>query len=390
MLIVSVFKSIFRRKSRTILTAISVCIGVLSLFLITAASDTGTELLYNELDGMGIGGISITNSDGVRELDKDDLDTIRCISGVESATPLIIKNCILESRGESGNALGWGIDYGSEQIISIEIIDGRLFSAEDIKKCKFVCILDSETAKKIFGREAVIGETISVNLNGNYMDYEIVGVAKADSNLLGGVVMDYLPYVIYFPYSTLQSETGSISFNRIAINVTDGNSTEVIGNRISSVLSPYGDGDSVVWEDLSGQRERLESIVVIVKILLAVIGAVSLLVAGIGNTTAMISSVKERTREIGIKKSIGASSLNITFEFLLESLVVTLLGCFCGVLFFSFLIGIAGSVLGINLIINFKTFIFVIIITSLVGILSAVYPAVKASKLRPVDAFNAM
>ena len=70
-------------------------------------------------------------------------------------------------------------DVGSDQIISIEITQGRLFSSEDVKRAKFVCILDSDTAKEIFGREEIIGESISVNMNGTYMDYEIIGIAKA-------------------------------------------------------------------------------------------------------------------------------------------------------------------------------------------------------------------
>lgn len=390
MYFMNIFKVILRRRSRTILTALSVCIGVLSLFLINMASDTGTKLLYNELDGMGLNGITVTKKSEEKALDYNDLQTIKCISGVESATPLIINNCVVERGSVSGKSLGWGIDSGSDQIISIEIINGRLFSAEDIKKNKYVCILDSDTSKEIFGRENVIGENISVNMNGAYMKYEIIGIAKTGSNLLGGIVMDYLPYVIYFPYTTIQNETGVNSFDRIAVNINENSTSEAVSGRISNILVPNGDNTSVICEDLSGQRSRLENIVLIVKLLLSVIGGISLLVAGIGNTTAMISSVKERTREIGIKKSIGAKSSNIVIEFLTESLTVTFLGCFVGILIFLALLFALEMLSGIGLVINLKTFIGVIGITALVGVLSGVYPALQASKLKPVDAFSVL
>lgn len=390
MYLLNVLKVIIRRKSRTALTALSVCIGVLSLFLISAASDTGTSILYSELDGMGINGISVTKSSDEKELDQNDLELIECIAGVDSATPLIVNNCVVQRKSVSGKSLAWGIDCGSDQIISIEITQGRLFSIEDVKRAKFVCILDSDTAKEIFGREEIIGESISVNMNGTYMDYEIIGIAKAGSNLLDGVVMDYLPYVIYFPYSNIQRETGTVSFNEIAVNISENSTSEAVSKRISNTLAPNGDNDSVICKDLSGQRKRLENIVLIVKLLLSVIGGVSLIVAGIGNTTAMISSVRERTREIGIKKSIGAKRKNIIGEFLAESLTVTFIGCALGALVFILLINVVGIFVNFKLTIDIKTFLGVVLITAAVGVVSGIYPAIKASNLRPVDAFSAL
>ncbi len=385
--ILSVLKNIKRRNSRNVLTVLSVCIGVISLLLINAASDTGSYLLYSELDNMGLSGLTVSGDSSVKPLDANDLAIIKNINGVDSATPIIISNCNIENKGIGGKSIGWGIDSGSDQIISIEMVDGRLFTDTEVNNNSYVCILDTDTAKSIYGREQVSGEKLLVNINGTYMQYDIVGIAKTGSSILGGVVADYLPYVVYFPYTTMQNETGEKFFSQIAVNPTANSDSDIVRERIVSVLDGNYGEDAIKCENMSGQRKRLESIVIIIKVLLSVIGAISLLIAGIGNTTSMIASVRERTKEIGIKKSIGASGRKIILEFLIESIIISVIGCVIGIaVFFAVIFAVSTMLLQVQ--ISIYTIVSIICLTLFIGTISGVYPAIKASRLRPVDALN--
>lgn len=376
-------RSILNKCKRRILTVISIAVGVILMLTINAVVLNGKAIITAELDNMGLSGIALTNDNGSGALSINGLETIRCISGVDNATPIVVTKCNLTRKNKSGQAIAWGIDAGSEQIISLEIINGRSFSDRNVNQREKVCILDSSTAEKIFSRQNISGEKIKISLSGNIIEYTVIGVAKAGSSLLGSVIGDYLPYVVYLPFTTIQSQTGAESFTQIAVNPKDNIGSEKLISRIKDVIGESG----LEFENLSKQRDRLSTMLDMVTAVLSAIGGVSLIVAGLGNTTAMISSVREKTREIGIKKAIGASSVNIVLEFLADSIIISAAGSLLALSFFVCVIVIA-HIININILVSSSDIIELILITVVIGVISAIYPAYKASNLKPVEAFN--
>ena len=141
-------------------------------------------------------------------------------------------------------------------------------------------------------------------------------------------------------------------------------------------------------ENLNSHKEQLNSVLDIVTTVLSIIGGISLVVAGLSIMTVMLVSVHERTREIGIKKSIGASKSAILFEFLAESLFITLIGGLAGAAIGTAAVVCGSLMIGLDVILNFRLILFCIGFTMIVGVLFGVYPAVKAAGLKPVDALR--
>ena len=178
-------------------------------------------------------------------------------------------------------------------------------------------------------------------------------------------------------------------FDKVIMKLNDGINRKQLGNEIMETMdSSFGVTDAVEIEDLNQQMDQLNDILSIVTAVLTIIAGISLLVAGLSIMTVMLVSVSERTREIGIKKSIGATKGIILLEFMTESLLLTLIGAGIGALI-GIGVGTTGCLLlGVHVIINLQTILWSILFAIAVGVLFGVYPAWKASRLSPVEALR--
>jgi putative ABC transport system permease protein len=250
-------------------------------------------------------------------------------------------------------------------------------------------VVDQNVARAYYKRDNIVGKTVSIQFASGNRELEIVGVVSSGGNLLQGLIGEVVPCFVYMPYTTLQDYSGKDSFDQIAIKIKPGVDGDIAGEQIQNVLVDYtGVTGGFKAENMASQKEKLDSVLNIITVALSAIAAVSLIVAGLSIMTVMLVSVGERTREIGIKKSIGASRRSILTEFMVEAFAISVIGSLIGTAVGVLLIVIGCLPFGIPIRINGQIVLVCIAFSILVGVVFGVYPASVASKLKPVDALR--
>lgn len=389
-LIKASFRSLGRKHLRTILTILGISIGVASVVIIANISQSGTDSINSEMDSLGLCGLTVSASDeGNAVLDQEDLSLIKHTQKVLQASPVIMQSSHAYVRNLDTKVILWGIDSNAGDIISLQAVYGRLLTQQDISTQANVCLVDEAFSESAYSRANIIGKKISILCGTSRQYFTVVGVIKTGTGLLQSLIEDYVPTFIYTPYTTLQVALQKNDFDEVAVKITNGSNAETIGEDITERLNSYnGTQDAFVSTDLAKQKDGLLKILGIITLILSAVGAVSLLVASLSIMTMMLVSVNERTREIGIKKALGATSGEIMLEFLFEAILITLIGSFIGMAG-GCLVSFAGAAyfqtsLSIRPDIMLMTAGFAL----LSGIIFGVYPAYKAACMKPVEALR--
>ena len=384
-------KNMFRKKLRTILTITGIGIGVLSVVVISLIGEVGKGALNSELNSMGIGGLyvqSVSDSDS-KIFGEAELQAIRKNENVIGATPLITKMMKIQARGLQSQAVVWGIDETATDIVSLDLKYGRMIHKSDVSSSAPVCIVDESFAQMFYKRDNIVGKTIQVKLDNQLVDFTVIGVVSSGGNILQGIMGDFVPTFLYAPFTTLSRYSGNDHFSQMVAKLSPTADEAAAEASIATMLNQELAGAGTVKvENLNTQKDKLNGILDIVTMILSIIGGISLVVAGISIMTVMLVTVHERTREIGIKKSIGANRRTILLEFLAEAFLLSLTGSIAGAAL-GLAIGFTGcAVLGLAFAVNIQSILFCIFFSLLTGILFGVYPAMKAAKLKPVDALR--
>ncbi|MBE6885524.1 MAG: FtsX-like permease family protein [Ruminococcaceae bacterium] len=384
-------RSLSGKRLRTLLTATGIGIGVCSVVVIGSIGNLGKQLLLNELEGLGVGGLTISadTSKTSKKLYTDHLELVRRSSAVESAIPIMVEYTWCNSAGGMEACVVWGIDSGSDQIISLSPLHGSLFSRGDIRAGDSVCLVDEAFARLIYKRDNIVGKQISLMLGSSFETFTVAGVVESGGNLLQGLLDGYIPTFVYIPYTTMQRLSGRTNLDSIAVMVTPDLDAETAGQQIISEMErAAGEEDLFKAENMARYKDQLTGIFGIVSGVLSTIASISLLVAGLSIMTVMFSSVTERRREIGIRKAIGARRGDILREFLLEAILLSLLG---GGLGAALGIGVfwGGTLLlGVSIPPDWGLAGGCVLFAAAVGGIFSLLPARKAASLPPAEALR--
>ena len=394
-LLESSFGDFKRNKVRTVLTSLGILIGVMSVVLLIALGlglknyisgqfeSLGTNLLIvfpGKLLGSG-GGFSSSSSIGTIQFDERDVTNLKRAKSVEYVVPVFEKTVKVKSSIKEEFTNIYGTTADMFPIRNYELEEGSFFSDSDSQRGARKAVIGPKIAEKLFlSNSAAIGRTIRVE----NVQYSVVGILKSKGG--GGFGGPDFDSVVYVPYKSAISLNPNKTFISVYIKAKDGNETALLKEEAKNILlKRYKEDDFSIIE----QTEILNAINQIFGVLnmvLVAIGSISLLVGGVGIMNIMYASVTERTKEIGIRRAIGATKNDILIQFLAESVVLSLFGGTMALLLSALIVLLIRPIFPASL--NLVAVILAIGISGIIGVFFGVFPAKKAANLSPIEAIR--
>ena len=397
------FMNIRSNKGRSILTMLGIIIGISSVIMIISIGNTIKVGINDGLDSIAGGQIYLysdgENEEGITlEFTDEDLDALKeNVKNIKAITPQWGFNGQISGRKGTFEGYVTAGNSGLEYAKSDPIIKGRYFTDGDYYSAKKVCVLDENSATKLFGNTNVVGMTVEISIWSEAEEYTIVGIRETPASsmitMLEGTALN-----IEIPLKGVASALGIYldSYSDILI-ICDGaeNATQVAKDSVRFLENRYNvrGKEAIQIQNFNDIMSEVTSILDYVTIFVVLVAAISLLVGGIGVMNIMLVSVTERTREIGIRKALGARTGSILLQFLSESAIISLMGGVIGIL-----LGVAGaagvcaligkSMGGLVLQIEASTVLGASIFSTAVGVFFGIYPAKKAAKLSPIEALR--
>ncbi len=387
-----IFRNLFLKgKHRSLLTMSGIAVGVFSVVLISVIGSSGTAKVSSTLVSMGVDTLLIGTADNavsVKLTDKE-LDAAQKLDGVSEAMPLMASTTEARMLGRRLDCYVWGVDKSADSLISLSAIHGRLINNSDTAARSRVCVIDEQFALETYGRSNIVGKKMQLFLGGKYHEFEIIGIATSGLSSLQGMLTNIMPGFMYVPITTMQTLCGRHTYDKLAIKLSDPEAEPTAAKRITEELNAAtGIIDGYVCNNLLSQKEQLSEIMQIVTTALSLVAGISLVVSGISVMTTMMMSVNERTREIGIKKAIGAKNRDILAEFLSESVILTLSGSAIGAIL-ALPIAAAGCfIAGAPFTADISSLVICAVSAAAIGAIFGAYPAAKAAKLPPCEALK--
>lgn len=389
------FESIKSNKVRSFLTMLGIIIGIASVIAIIALGRGGKEVIMGEFEKIGISTVKV-NVDRTRANNSDyitleDLSYIKNkAENIKYATIIATKNGICKSDKIERNAYLIGATPDYKYIENAEVLFGRYITENDLESARMVCIIDDATAEILFGYQNAVGEYIYLGKSNNLKKMKVIGITKAAS-YMNSYSKEYIPSMITLPISAMDKICGRMKIDSVYVLSDKKENIEAAANETINILSARHNNrgkDIYISEQMMKQVKEINKVINIFTSFISCVAAISLIVGGIGVMNIMLVSVTERTKEIGIRKAIGANTKSILLQFLTEAIIISVIGGIIGLAIG--LIGsyIIGRYIGIVPSITIMHIVFVILFSSSIGVFFGIYPAKKAAELNPIDALR--
>ena len=395
--------AVVSNKLRSFLTMLGIIIGVVALIVLVSIANGATSSVTDQISSMGSSYLTVTITDDkgnplrLKELsdfcEPEEVDEVAPVSWTSVTAKTSYSNGTMTLTGTTGS-------YADIQ--GLELFSGRFLKQTDIDNNSYVVVITKDTATELLGRVDAVGE--SIKLNGK--SFLVVGVLSDSTSLTQGAAVtsssdsddsdsssSSVQLEGYIPFSTMTRLADNVlDVTMFYASGTDEDSLEPAENALTELLMErFGeDEDAFSIVDQSEIMEAMSSVTNTMSLMIGGIAAISLLVGGIGIMNIMLVSVTERTREIGIRKAIGAGRETIMLQFLIEALLVSLMGCLAGIGLSWVILKVAAVVMkkSMSFTMDMKVVWLSVAFSVLIGVLFGLYPANKAASKKPIDALR--
>lgn len=382
------FSAILSNKMRSFLTMLGIIIGVLSVTLLVGIVQGATDSVTAQLQGLGGNKLMVSiTSPKATYITLEDLTNLQNKDGLGLIAPTIQGADKAKADGKISAAGISGVTDAAQIVDGITVVNGRFIQQSDNQNRLNVAVVGAKIAKDLFGHTDVVGS--SFTMLGR--SFEIVGVLKED----GTTSMSSQDSTVYIPISTasrLMNQTSIRSFNAATISsgTVDQGKTALenfLGSKIKASSDNSEDKGYTIF-NMGDILSAFDSIMGTMSLLLGGIASISLIVGGIGIMNIMLVSVTERTREIGIRKAIGAQHSDILIQFLIEAVSISITGGLIGMLMGAGLLQVLSSIMDLQLHLSVSVSALALGFSLAIGVIFGIYPANKAAKLKPIDALR--
>lgn len=407
------FASLKANKMRALLTMLGIIIGVSSVIMINTMGSIMENSVNDTFDSQGGANLigfqlemkpnavrdyytmeDLITEDmiyNVSERFADDIDALSLIYDVSNATTI--------HKREKLDLVVYSVSPGYIKQSMTSVVKGRFITDKDVAKRGKVCAISDKQAIKLYGSiDNAIGQNLSVNIYERSCDFTVVGVYEyqltgmmsAMVNMMG----DDWNNEIYIPYTTMAEIDGAsdIAFFYFYVNVKEGVNATDFAEDVKSYMNNrfYRNNDSIeiYYQTAEAQMEMMGQILGIVSMVISVIAGISLIVGGIGVMNIMLVSVTERTREIGVRKALGAPNSAIRTQFIIESVIICLIGGIIGIISGILLGNIVGLIMGTAAAPSVGAILLAVTFSMAIGVFFGFYPANRAAKLDPIEALR--
>ena len=384
-------RSIGANKMRAALTMLGIIIGVMALVVLVSLVNGATSSVTDAVSGLGTSMLTVSISDDKgNPIDLDTANGFMKEEGIGLVAPYISGSVTAKGDEDSGDVTVYGVTPAFYDVQGMQLAMGRFLKTSDVENQTYVCVINETAATELIGYVDCVDQAIS--LNG--VVYTIVGVLSDNEDSLTSM-MSSGSLAVYLPYTSLLRLSDSLSgeVTSFYVSAPANGTMETVELAMTELLMERFEDDDEAFAVSSQSilEDTMSSITSVLTILLGGIAAISLVVGGIGIMNIMLVTVTERTREIGIRKAIGASRGTILSQFLMEAVVLCMLGCCLGIFLSWAILQTVSTVvasLGMRFTLDGGVVLIAVVFCFIIGVVFGLYPAKKAAKMKPIDALH--
>ncbi|MBO0998182.1 ABC transporter permease [Bacillus sp. SD075] len=376
-------RSIKTNKVRAFLTMLGIIIGVASVIVLVSIGQGSSQSVQDEINSLGTNliTVSVTDTDSVKLTD-DTIEQFKGLSGISEVAPVVTERVYAKNGEASAQVSMTGATSSYLSVRDLELSQGRFLTDMETELRSKVVVLGSNTANTLFENQKAVDQNVLIG----GVSYRVIGVLESVGTSMGSSGDD----VIIAPITTAERATGSTTIGTVYLKAENENIIDRAMYQVQGTMTTFfpEQSDNYSVSNQEDLMDTMSSVSDTFTLMLGGIASISLLVGGIGIMNIMLVSVSERTREIGIRKAIGANRKSILLQFLIEAMVLSCLGGLLGVVIGLGIAKLISVFSSLTISYSWSVTLFAFLFSILIGIMFGVFPANKASRLSPIQALR--